>query len=61
MYAQSHAFLAWAASYDDGGLDIRSRQLYEQWLGKLPCPVVCIEGEYTIEEQLALLIVEIQR
>jgi hypothetical protein len=59
MYEQSQAFLAWAASYDKGGVDIRSRRLHEQWLGTLPCPILCFEGEYTIEEQLAILMVEI--
>ena len=61
IYEHSQAFLAWAASYDDGGLDIRSRRLHDQWLGTLPCPILCFEGEYTIEEQLAVLMVEIQR
>ena len=55
MYEQSQAFLAWAAAYDEGGMDRRSRQLHEQWLGTLPCPIICIEGEYSIEEQLAVL------
>jgi adenylate kinase family enzyme len=59
MYASSQAFLAWAASYDEGGVDIRSRRRHEQWLGTLPCPIVCFEGEYTIEEQLAVLEAEI--
>jgi adenylate kinase family enzyme len=58
MYELSQAFLAWAASYDEGGLDIRSRQLHEEWLGTLPCPIICFEGQYTIEEQLAVLMVE---
>jgi adenylate kinase family enzyme len=61
MYEQSQAFLAWAASYDEGGLDIRSRQRHDQWLSTLPCPILCFEGEYTLEEQLAVLMVEIQR
>ena len=61
MYESSQAFLARAASYDEGGLDIRSRQLHEEWLGTLPCPMLCFEGEYTIEEHLAVLMVEIQR
>jgi len=61
MYESSQAFLAWAASYDEGGLDIRSRRRHEQWLGTLPCPILCFEGEYTIEDQLAVLMVEIQR
>jgi adenylate kinase family enzyme len=59
MYETSQAFLAWAASYDEGGLDIRSRQLHEEWLGTLPCPILCFEGECTIEEYLAVLMVEI--
>jgi adenylate kinase family enzyme len=61
MYESSQAFLRWAASYDEGGLDIRSRRLHDQWLSTLPCPILCIEGEYTIEEPLAVLMVEIQR
>ena len=61
MYEVSQAFLLWAASYDEGGLDIRSRQLHEEWLGMLPCPILYFEGEYTIEEQLAMLMVEIGR
>ena len=59
MYETSQAFLAWAASYDEGGVDIRSRQRHDQWLSTLPCPILCFEGEYTIEEQLAVLMVEI--
>jgi adenylate kinase family enzyme len=59
LYAQSQQFVAWAASYDDGGLDIRSRQRHDQWLGMLPCPILCFEGEYSSEEHLAVLIGEI--
>jgi adenylate kinase family enzyme len=61
MYEQSQEFLAWAASYDAGGVDIRSRRLHEEWLSTLPCPILCFEGEYTIEEHLAVLMVEIQQ
>jgi adenylate kinase family enzyme len=59
LYAQSQQFVAWAASYDDGGLDIRSRQRHDQWLGMLPCPILCFEGEYSSEEHLAVLMGEI--
>ena len=59
MYESSQAFLTRAASYEEGGLDIRSRQLHDQWLGTLPCPILCFEGEYSIEEHLAVLMVEI--
>jgi adenylate kinase family enzyme len=60
MYESSQGFLAWAASYDEGGLDIRSRQRHDQWLSTLSCPILCFEGEYTTEEHLAVLMVEIQ-
>jgi adenylate kinase family enzyme len=61
MYEISQAFLAWAASYDEGGLDIRSRQRHDQWLSTLPGPILRFEGEYPIDEQLAVLMGEIQR
>ena len=60
MYEHSQAFLAWAASYDDGSLDIRSRQMHDQWLRTLSCPIICFEGEYALEEHLAVLMVEIR-
>jgi adenylate kinase family enzyme len=31
MYELSQAFLTWAASYDEGGVDIRSRRLHAEW------------------------------
>jgi hypothetical protein len=40
---------------------MRSRQLHEEWLGMLPCPIICIEGEYTIEEQIDVLMTEIRQ
>ena len=50
---QAHLeFLDWAASYDDGGLDIRSRALHEAWLEVLPCPVIRLE-EISCAEQVA--------
>jgi adenylate kinase family enzyme len=55
MYEKSQQFFAWAASYDNGGLDIRSRRLHEEWLGMLPCPILCFEREYAVEEHLAVL------
>jgi adenylate kinase family enzyme len=47
-------FLAWAAGYDDGGMDTRSRARHAAWLAALPCPVTRIEGERTVEECVRL-------
>ena len=46
------AFLDWARGYDEGDLSIRSRALHEAWLATLPCPVIRLEGDLAIDEQL---------
>lgn len=61
MCEKLQAFLEWANSYDTGDETIRSRRLHERWLSTLPCPIVCIEGEYTIEEQIDALLTGIQQ
>src|SRR5262245_56011227 len=61
MYEQSQAFLAWAALYDEGRLDMRSRQRHAQWISTLSCPIIRFEGEYSIEEHLTVLMVEIEQ
>jgi adenylate kinase family enzyme len=52
MYEQSQAFLAWAAAYDEGGLDIRSRQLHDQWLTTLRCPIIYFEADLPLKKAL---------
>jgi adenylate kinase family enzyme len=47
-------FIAWASGYDDG-LDVpeRCRRLHEEWLARLPCPVLRLEGTGSVPEHLA--------
>ncbi len=59
MYETSQAFLDWAASYDDGDLNMRSKRRHEQWLGTLSCPIVRIEGAHTVEAQIDMLMTKI--
>jgi adenylate kinase family enzyme len=61
MYEQSQAFLEWAALYDNGDVNMRSRRRHEQWLSTLLCPMICIEGEHAIEAQLDVLMPAIQQ
>jgi adenylate kinase family enzyme len=51
LHKKSQEFLDWAASYDDGDVNMRR-------LSTLPCPVVYREGEYTIEEHVEVLMGE---
>lgn len=53
MHAIHAQFMAWAAGYDEGGIEMRSRQRHEAWLAALPCPVLRLEGEGSVEEQVA--------
>ncbi len=52
MHEKHLAFLAWAARYDTAGTEQRSRALHDEWLRKVTCPVVCVEGTLSIEEML---------
>jgi adenylate kinase family enzyme len=47
------AFLAWAAQYDEGTLEGRSRSKHEAWLAKRRCPVLRIDGDTSTECRLA--------
>ena len=58
MHENHETFIAWAASYDDGDLSMRSRARHEAWLSLLPCPVVRLEGVAPVAEQVAAVLVE---
>jgi adenylate kinase family enzyme len=48
-------FMDWAARYDEGGIEMRSRVMHEAWLPAVPAPLVRLEGDRSLGEQLALL------
>ncbi|HEV8438737.1 MAG TPA: AAA family ATPase [Methylomirabilota bacterium] len=52
LHARYTGFMAWAAAYDDGGLEMRSRRLHEEWLRALPCPVLRFADDRPTEVQL---------
>jgi hypothetical protein len=49
-------FLAWAARYDDGGLDVRSSALHEHWLAERRCPVLRLAGDADLDAEVALVL-----
>jgi adenylate kinase family enzyme len=53
LHGSHTEFLDWAARYDAGGLDMRSRALHEAWLAALPGPTLRLEGDRPVAEQLA--------
>jgi adenylate kinase family enzyme len=55
MHAIHEAFMVWAAGYDDGGEDMRSRRQHEPWLSALRCPLIRLEEPGDVAEQMARL------
>ncbi|UOQ71386.1 adenylate kinase [Hymenobacter cellulosilyticus] len=54
--AQYHAFLAWAAGYDDnssGGH--RTLANHNSWLTQVTCPVLELRGDLSVEQRLQLV------
>ena len=49
----STAFLEWAADYETGPSEGRSRGMHEAWIKALPCPVLRLEGDRPVETQRA--------
>lgn len=45
MFEQHQAFLQWAAQYDTGGADMRSKANHDLWQQKLRCRQLVVSGE----------------
>ncbi len=54
MRAAHEEFIAWASRYDSAGLEQRSRASHAEWMKKLGCEVLRIEGAAELEERIAL-------
>jgi len=50
MYENHQKFLAWAAAYDTGALDMRSCALHAQWVRGLGCPVRILDSSKPVDE-----------
>lgn len=55
-YEQSKAFLQWASLYDHAGLEVRSRKQHEHWLQDVTCPILRIEGDYSVSERVQIVL-----
>ena len=49
MHAAHVAFIDWARSYDHARAPVRSLDLHEQWLARLPCPVLRLDASQPVE------------
>lgn len=53
-HEQYKEFMDWASLYDHSGMEVRSRILHESWMDELTCPVLRIEGDYTVQERVEI-------
>lgn len=44
LHEDHRAFIEWAAAYDEGGFELRSRKLHEAWMQKISCPIIQLEA-----------------
>ncbi len=49
MYDNHLEFMEWAAGYDSGGLDTRSRKKHDAWQTLLLCPQIEVDGSDSLE------------
>jgi uridine kinase len=52
MYEQHQAFLHWAATYDDGGANMRSKAKHDLWQTKLQCRHIVLNGADSMEQKV---------
>ena len=52
MYDQHQAFLKWAAAYDTGDVEMRSKANHDQWQELLPCRQLILDGGVDLETNL---------
>lgn len=55
MFENHKEFIAWAASYDNGGLDMRSRAKHDDWQKQLQCRLVLLDGSLPVETNFEVI------
>lgn len=50
MYEHHLEFIEWAAAYDTGGIDMRSKVKHDEWQKLLMCRVIEVDGSRKLEE-----------
>lgn len=55
MYSAHINFLDWAAAYDEGGVDIRSKRKHDIWQKQLLCPFIVLDGSIPTEKNFEMI------
>jgi adenylate kinase family enzyme len=52
IYKSHIEFMNWARSYDNGGMDIRSRKSHSEWMKKVKCRIIRIENIMSFRDEV---------
>lgn len=55
MYEIHRNFMDWAASYDTGDLNMRSRAEHDEWQKRLQCQRITVDGSLPLEKNLEII------
>lgn len=55
LYKRHQKFIEWAASYDTGGLDMRSKAKHDAWQKQLQCRMILLDGSRPVEENYEII------
>lgn len=55
LYEHHRKFIEWAASYDQGGLNMRSRAKHDEWQKQLPCRKILLDGSLPLERNFEII------
>lgn len=55
MFENHQEFIAWAASYDSGGLDMRSKSKHDEWQKLLQCQQIQLDGSLPVEKNFEII------
>lgn len=55
MYENHQKLLTWAAAYDDGGIDMRSKAKHDEWQIKLSCKCILLDGSLPLEKNIQII------
>ncbi|PTV93936.1 adenylate kinase family enzyme [Halanaerobium saccharolyticum] len=61
MFERHQKFLDSAARYDYDQTEFRNKRTHEEWMQKLDCPIIKIEGEKTVKEIVSIIEEKIEK
>lgn len=55
MYENHRDFINWAASYDSGGLDMRSKAKHDEWQKQVQCRHILLDGSLPVGKNFEII------